>query len=218
MDIETTEKPRLRKRIADRIAIALVVAGLSSVAQADHCVQGTICYPDPADLCGLNGAMWCYDGGEDGTLHDLPQIMIPHRPENPYFVDCGASDTAQMAKSISFDVLAFMRDNGYKDLVYDTPPFQIRVGDYQYTYQFSDGSWATSATGMLYAPGQYNAAWLQYPVSDYQYYTFANYVAYPMATAFLGPDENGYVFSTFLMGTTTLEDPNTLRLCYKSPS
>lgn len=193
-----SRKPMSRSRLFEKIAVAIFITGLTTLAQAEHCVQGTLCYPDPGEACGPTGPLYC--PGDDGsTVNYLPQISIPHRADNPYIVNCGVSDEAQMIRSLSFDVLAYQRDNGYKDY-FDIGLYKVPVGDIQYTAQYSDGSITDMIGGGLFPPGVWNASLLQNPISDYSFVSIGQYVNVPLATMYLGADSSGYVFATQAMG------------------
>lgn len=80
------------------------------------------------------------------------------------------------------------------------PPYQIPIEDIQFTVYYSDNSLTDIIGGGIWAPGQWNASWLQNPISDYEYQNIGQYTNMPIASLFLGPDDNGYVLGTLAMG------------------
>jgi len=197
-----------KARLSERIAIAVFVAGLSFAAQASHCVQGAPCYPDPNEICGPSGPLWC--GGDDGLGgYQAPfTISIPHMRDNPYPVTCGVSDQAQMLRSLSFDLLEFSRTNNNYSPSYGAPPsYQVNLYDMAFYMHYSDGSIVTLYSGGPLGPGQYDPAVLTNPIGPYQV-SHGYYWPADTAVLWLGPDSTGHVFQTNHIALVSYLDPN----------
>lgn len=197
-------------RLSERISIAIFVAGMSFAAQAEHCVQGTLCYPDPADVCGPTGPLWCAGNDENGNPQMPFSILIPHMRDNPYPVTCGVSDRAQMLRSLAFDMLAFARENNnYSEWYGAAPSYQINLNDMGFELQYSDGSFVHLYGGGSLAPGQYDPAVLANPLGSYGLPPGSSYY-WPaeIAPLWLGPDATGHVFKTTHIGYVSYLDPN----------
>lgn len=222
MDVKGFGFELAKKRLIERISVAIFVAGISTVAQATHCVQGTLCYPDPNEMCGLKGVMWCGDGGgDDNNLPVLNHVgvQIPHRADNPYLATCGVSPNEDFLKSASFDLLAYFRERGYNQNEVELPgwgagPVIIPFDLSEFGVRFSDNSFATLAYGRLAGPGQWDPL-LHMSMSPFGLWSIGAYQRAFMSEVNLGPDSSGYMFSGLLVSANgDLEDA--ISICQKA--
>lgn len=111
------------------------------------CTIEEICYPEP-----------CYPDGTTGCDQpdptDPPLVyVIPHYVDNPYMVSCATSTTQAKLNSAAFDILRWLRGNGYTNWKtyngYGSAYLQVK---------YSDGSMLNYVYLDVYAPGQQRPA------------------------------------------------------------